>query len=299
LGIILSTSASDTQKFEEMKSRLHVEREKFIEGLAGYEVFKIAGKSDNNLKKMLELTFYKTNHVVQWYLANLAVWAIGISLVGLVFFLFISFSSKDPFYFLILFVSVYGVGMSLTYYTTPLRKTWRPTCFYYSVCAADSLENGKLIEGSYYVNKLLSFIVRFSNIEKASVKYTKEEETCKINCDAQINEFFQDKVVKLCQQKSAVVKTVLEKNDVSFGFANNLYFLADSLFSNNKNLSRANASLDFLLESSRENFKEETYLQKHKNLNAISKTAFNTEILVVAIPILIQFTLWLIFGYNK
>jgi hypothetical protein len=279
-----------------MKKRLVTERDAFNEGLDAHRVFKVSGWSINAQKRLLEHSFYNTNHVLSILLANLLLTSIAIS-AGL--FVVVFLISQEYFLFWILLtVMLNALAFFLIYFTTPLRKTWKPTCFFYSVCAAEALDKAELVEGLFYLDKLLSFMSKFSNQEKTGIRYAENEERCSISCYVNLDSIFHSKLCKLKQQKDAILKTVDESGDMCFTFANNFYILADSLFSR-KDLNRVNKSLDFILESSEKNFRQETYLERHKNLNAVTRTTFSAETLAAIIPIVVPFLLWLMFGYGK
>jgi hypothetical protein len=170
--------------------------------------------------------------------------------------------------------------------------TWflQSTCFYYSTSVADSLEHGKLVEASFYIDKLISFINPYAKTRKIQI------ETFTVG----LKELFHEKIENLCDQKKAVVKAVRESGVLSGIFANHLYILAGSIFSaEDFDKNKANDSLCYLVELSQEHF-QDTFLERHKTTNSNLKlTADVRELVFVLIPIIVPFILWLIFGYGK
>lgn len=173
------------------------------------------------------------------------------------------------------------------------------TCFYYSVSAAKSLGDSEFVEASFYFDKLISFINQYSKTKKAEIKA--EIEICKVK----VKDLFHDNIEYLCDHKLAVVKAIRE-NRVPSDFADNLYNLAYSLFSNetfekslvSKNLNQANDSLGLLVKNCQNCFKEDTFLQKHTTTHSSLKgLAGYLELLVPILVLIIPAILKLVFNY--
>jgi hypothetical protein len=195
------------------------------------------------------------------------------------------------FYVIILFFFLYVVvgylgGIFLI--RRRLKHTAKLVCFYTSVNAAQSLEKGSLVEGSFFVTKLLDFIKTFS-----------EEEKVKIGLfSSSLKKLYLGDIEQLHEQKSAVGKAVLENGKIRTDFSNHLYILANSLFSTEEptNFDKGIQSLKFFIENTKSYFQPFTYLQRHQKTSSIAKAL--SEIGKSTIVPLVLFILWLIFGYK-
>lgn len=194
-------------------------------------------------------------------------------------------------YFLLILLVVYVITLYVLLVLiarTQLRRSAKLICFYSSVSAAQSLEKGNLVEGSYLVTKLFDLIVPFSEVEKTNIGYFKSS----------LKQLFLGDIEQLHQQKVAVGRAILENGKMSKQFSNHLYILANSLFSIEKlsNFDEGIASLRFFIQNSEPYFQPATYLQKHKKVGIVTRVL--TEIgKNTLIPVLL-FVLWLIFGYR-
>ncbi|MGZ4851237.1 MAG: hypothetical protein ACXV2C_07655 [Candidatus Bathyarchaeia archaeon] len=176
----------------------------------------------------------------------------------------------------------------------PFTWYWQSTCFFYSVSAAESLEKDKLVDGSFYVDKLISFINQFSKTTKVEVYKSKtcESKTLKVK----VKELFHDNIEDLSDLRYDAVKAVRESGVLSWMFSRHLYMLANSLFSYSKeNISNAYFSLCFLNENIKK-CHEDTFLDSHKTTNSNLKI-FTEFSKIVLIPIVLPFILWLVFRY--
>ncbi len=161
-------------------------------------------------------------------------------------------------------------------------------CLYSAVSAADALDRNDVVEGSFYVTRLLNFIKPFAESEKI-----------KIGCfPTDVKSAFLGKIEKLTEQSSAVGKAILGNSGLRTDFSNQLYLLANSLFLRDKapDLNMGVKSLDFLFEKSKPYFESITYLQSHKRLNMATKIL--SEIGKLALVPILLFILWFLFGYK-
>jgi hypothetical protein len=169
-----------------------------------------------------------------------------------------------------------------------LRHTCKLTCLYASVSAAQSLEKGNIVEGSFFITKLCEFLKTFAEEERVQIGHF----------PSSIKKLFLGNIEKLHEQRTAVGKAVMENRNLSFRSSNYLYILADSLFSLKKepNYDEANEALRFFIKSSEKYFEPATYLQQHRKLNSAIRILSEAG-KITLVPLLI-FVLWLIFGYR-
>jgi hypothetical protein len=180
----------------------------------------------------------------------------------------------------------------LTYWVSThslFQRIIQSTCFYYSVSAAKSLEHCEFVEASFYVDKLISFINQYSKTKKAKIESFK----------VKVKELFHDNIENLCDHKPAVVKAIRESGVLRVIFADHLYMLANSLFSDEDfDINQANDSLGLLVENCQKYFQEDTFLQKHKTTySSLKGLAGASPFLVPIITGIIPVILKLVFHY--
>lgn len=168
-----------------------------------------------------------------------------------------------------------------------LKRSCRLACLYTSVNAAMSLEKNNIVEGSFFVTRLFEFLKDFAEEEKVQIGYF----------PSNLKKLFLGNIERLREQSKAVGKAVIEGCNLK-EVTNNLYVLADSLFSSQSEpkYDVANESLKFFMKNSEKYFEPATYLQQHKRLNSTIK-ALSEMGKIILVPILL-FILWLVFGYK-
>jgi len=93
-------------------------------------------------------------------------------------------------------------------------------CLYASVSAAEALENGNIVKGSFFAMKLFELIKPSSEVEKVKIGHFKSN----------VKNLFLGDIEKINEQRLAVGKSILATYSKRLDFSNNLYTLASSFF---------------------------------------------------------------------
>lgn len=168
------------------------------------------------------------------------------------------------------------------------KKNCRLVCLYTSVSAAESLQKGDLVEGSFYATKLFDVIRVFSGLKKIKIGLWKSK----------MGDIFNEKIEVLSNHKKAISKSILENEELISSFSNNFYSLANSLFlmENKADYNSVNRSLNFFFETSQKYFEPNTFMQRHKKVNHALKIM--AELMKIIIAPLLALIFWLIFGFK-
>jgi hypothetical protein len=167
------------------------------------------------------------------------------------------------------------------------RKNSKCICLYASVTAAEALDKGDIVKGSFYIPKLFEFLKPFS--EGTKITFTPWKVSLK---NALIG-----KIELLSNQRSAVSKVLLFQEEHVGEFSSKLYELANDIFANDEmDINKANSTLSFFIEKSNRYFEPATYLQKHKKAS-LAILIIKETLKITLVPILL-FILWMVFGYK-
>jgi hypothetical protein len=197
---------------------------------------------------------------------------------------------NGSFWWMILITIAYVFGFYLLFVREMrkrIRSLSKTICLYCSVSAAESLESGNIVKGSFFAVRLFDLIKPFSEAERIKLGHFK----CTLK-----NLFIGD-IENLHEQKSAIGKAILANPEKRNEFSNNLYALAGSLFSSSpSNIDGAIKALRFFDDASKKYFEPKTFLQNHKKLDSTTKGLFEIG-KITLVPILL-FVLWIVFGYK-
>ena len=196
----------------------------------------------------------------------------------------------DNFVWMIIFLLCYVVSFYLFFSWALKSKSkalCKQICFYASVSAAEELENGNIVKGSFFAVRLFEFIKPFSEAEKVKLGHFK----------CSVKNLFLGEIEKLNEQKSAIGKAILADYSKRLEFSKNLYVIASSFFSESPStFDNGVKALRFFADQSEKYFEPATYLQKHKKIEMTTKVL--SEIGKITLVPILLFVLWLIFGYK-
>ena len=184
----------------------------------------------------------------------------------------------------------YAVSLNL-FMVLEMRRRYKnlskTVCLYTSISGAEALEKGNIAKGSFFAVKLFEFMKPFSEAEKIKLGHFKST----------VKNLFLGDIENLHEQKSAVGKAILSNPTKRLDFSNNLYILADSLFSDSpSNIDGAITALRFFANESEKYSEPKTFLQKHKKVDMSTKVL--SEIGKITLVPILLFVLWFISGYK-
>jgi hypothetical protein len=216
---------------------------------------------------------------------------IAVSYFAVMLFIFPSFFGRASIVELILAMLMYAGAVSafsIFSLERSLRRTIRLVCLYLSVNAAQYLEKGNLVEGSFLTTKLFEALEDWAEEKHVEIGYF----------PSRVKNLFLGSVDELQRQNTAVGRALLENNDLASRSSQNLYLLADSLFIQEEepDLDRAHDALKFFKQISKDYFLPASYLQRHEMLGSAYRILSQVGQLIL-VPLML-FILWLVFGYK-
>ncbi len=169
-----------------------------------------------------------------------------------------------------------------------LRQHSRSICFHASVSGAESIAQGKMVEGAFHVVILFRFIKQYSDEAKVHIG----------PWNSKIRGLFLGIIENLHESREAIGKAVLNSHEQKEKLSSSLYRLASSFFQDEKNpdYNDALSSLRFFQEMSEKYAEAATFAQRHRRVGSVLRII--GEFMKATIVYILIFVLWMTFGFR-
>jgi len=168
------------------------------------------------------------------------------------------------------------------------KRASQPVCFYTAVCAAEFLEQGNFIAAGHYVEKLFGPMKWFAQNIEVGVG---------IWGTSNLRDVYWGDIDKLWELRKTIGKAVMNQQDMRNQFSQNLYSLAENVFSEREHkFNKALTSIQFFIKVGEQQEEPISFLDRHHTTSKVLGILF--EFLKVTIAYIVLFILWILFGYH-